>query len=145
MATEAVALVQRFFELSAGDNPAPVVEVLHPDVVWLGARGGLDEEQVLRGHDAVVAYLREIREPWQRFEAELERIIEDGDTVLVLTREVAQSRQGGPEMHNDIASMFRVQDGKIGWMRGYLDRDEAFRELKARGTDRPGRRRDGAA
>jgi ketosteroid isomerase-like protein len=107
------------------------VEVLHPDVVWLGARGGLDEEQVLRGHDAVVRYLREIREPWQRFEAELERIIESGDTVLVFTREIAQSRQGGPEMHNDIASMFRVRDQKIVWMRGYLDRDEALKVLRA--------------
>jgi hypothetical protein len=47
-------------------------------------------------------------------------------------------------MHNDIASMFRVRDRKITWMRGYLDRDEALRELKARGTDRPGPHRDGA-
>jgi ketosteroid isomerase-like protein len=131
MPSEAIALVRRFFELTAGDDPAPVVEVLHPDVVWLGAKGGLDEEQVLRGHDAVLEYLQEIREPWRHFEVELERFVEAGDTVVVLSREKAQSRQGGPEMHNDIASMFRVRNGKIVWMRGYLDQDEALKVLKA--------------
>jgi len=143
--SEAAALVRRFYELGAGEDPSPVVEVLHPDVVWLGARGGLDEEQVLQGPDAVVSYLREIQEPWQRFNAEIERIIESGDSLVVFTHETAQSRQGGPEMHNDIASIYRFRDGKIAWMRGYLDPDEAVRELKARGTDIPALRRDGAA
>jgi ketosteroid isomerase-like protein len=131
MASEALAVVRRFFELTAPEDPSAVVEVLHPDVVWFGTRGGLDENQVLQGPDAVVEYLREIREPWQRFDVELERFIEAGDTVVVFSRETAQSRQGGPEMHNDMASMFRVREQKIAEMIGYLDRDEALRALRA--------------
>jgi ketosteroid isomerase-like protein len=72
-----------------------------------------------------------MREPWQRFEVKLERFIEAGDTVVVFVRETAQSRQGGPLMHTDVASLFRVRGQKIAEMRGYLDRDEALKILRA--------------
>ena len=52
MTSEAVAVVRAFFELSAAGDLARGAESLDPDVVWFGSRGGLDEDQVLRGRDA---------------------------------------------------------------------------------------------
>jgi ketosteroid isomerase-like protein len=76
MTSEAVAVVQTFFALAAAGDFARMSDTLDPDVVWFGTRGGLDEDQVLRGPDAVLEYLREIQEPWERFDVEIERLIE---------------------------------------------------------------------
>jgi len=51
MTSEAVAVVRAFFDLGAGGDFARMAESLDPDVVWFGTRGGLDEDQILRGRD----------------------------------------------------------------------------------------------
>jgi ketosteroid isomerase-like protein len=125
-ASEAVAVVRAFFELFPGDFTR-TADSLDPDVVWHGTRGGLDEGQVLRGRDAWVAYMEEIQEPWKRFDVEVERIIDGGDTVVVFMHETAESRHGGLEVQNDTAMIVKVRQGRIFELTGYLDRDEALR------------------
>jgi ketosteroid isomerase-like protein len=127
MTSEALAVVRTFLELATGGDDARISESLDPNVVWFGTRGGLDEAQVLRGPDAVLAYLREIGEPWERFDIEVERLFEDGHTVVAFLRESAKIRHGGLEVQNDTATIFKVRQQKIVEMRGYLDRDEALR------------------
>jgi ketosteroid isomerase-like protein len=132
MPSEALAVVRDFFDASAVDD-ARLSATLDPDVVWFGTRGGLDQAQVLRGPEAVIAYMREIREPWEQFDVKVERVIEVGDAVVVLMHETAQSRHGGPEMQNDTAVIIKVRQQKIVEMTGYLDRDEALRAARQKG------------
>ncbi len=127
MTSEAVAVVRAFFELIAAGDFARMADSLDPDVVWFGTRGGLDEDQVLRGPDAWLEYMREIQDPWERFDVEVERIIDDGDTVVVFMRETAEARHGGLEVQNDTAAIIKVRQQRIVEMTGYLDRDEALR------------------
>jgi ketosteroid isomerase-like protein len=124
---EALDLAREFFVYVANNDLDALVGLLDERVLWLGTRGGLDEEQVLRGPEAVRRYFEEIREPWERFEIEVERLMESGDAVVALMRESGRARHGGPEIKNETASVIRVRDGKIYEMRGYLDRDEALR------------------
>jgi ketosteroid isomerase-like protein len=133
MTSEAVAVVRAFFDPGAGGDVARMAESLDPDVVWFGTRGGLDEDQVLRGRDAWLEYMQEIQEPWKRFDVEVERIIDHGDTVIVFMRETAQARHGGLELQNDTAAIIKVRQQRIVEMTGYLDRDEALKaaEIKA--------------
>jgi ketosteroid isomerase-like protein len=126
MTSEALAVVRTFLDLATAGDDARISESLDPNVVWFGTRGGLDEAQVLRGPDAVLGYLREIGEPWERFDIEVERLFEDGDTVVAFLRESAKTRHG-LEVQNDTATIFTVRQQKIVEMRGYLDRDEALR------------------
>ena len=121
-----MAVVRAFFDLGPAEDDALVADMLDPDVVWFGTRGGLDEDQVMRGPDAVVGYLREIQEPWERFDVAVEKIVDAGDAVLVFMRETAQTRDGGLELHSNTAVIIKVRDGKILQMTGYLDRDEAL-------------------
>jgi ketosteroid isomerase-like protein len=123
MTSDALAVVQRWL---AAEDAEQVVDCLDPDVVWFGTRGGLDEAQVLRGPEAVLGYLREIREPWDHFEVDFERFITAGDTVVVFMRETGRPHQSNVEIDNDTAMVFKVRQRRIVEMTGYLDRDEAL-------------------
>ena len=127
MSSEPLTVVRSFF---AADDDAGTAAHLAPDVVWFGTRGGLDEGRVMRGPQAALDYLREIRGVWERFDIEVEQELESGDAVMVFMRERGRTRHGGIELQSETAMIFKVRDGKIAEMQGYLDRDEA---LKAAG------------
>lgn len=130
MSSEALSVVRTVLDGFAATDYAAVAGWLDPDVVWLGTRGGLDEQQVVRGPDACVEYMREIVDPWQRIEVEVERLIDVGDAVVAFTREAAQARHADLEVRNETAIVFKVKERKIVEMRGYLKREEALREAR---------------
>jgi ketosteroid isomerase-like protein len=132
MRSEALAVIQAFLDtLTAAGDFARASDSLDPDVVGFGTRGGLDELQVLRGRDAVLKYLREVREHWERYEVEPEQLIEAGDSVVAFLRETAHARRGGVEVHIDTAIVFKMRQQKIVELTGYLDRTEALRAVGA--------------
>jgi ketosteroid isomerase-like protein len=134
MTSEALAVVRTFFDLAAAGDFARLADLLDPDVVFLGTRGGLDEKRVLSGPDAVVEYLRdEISDPWERYEVEAERLIDVGAMVVVFLRETGQPRHGDLEMHSDTAMIFKVRQQKIVEATGYLDREEALKAASPTG------------
>lgn len=132
MTSGAVAVVRAFFDLAATGDLAGVRDCFASDVVWFGTRGGLDEDQVIRGPDAVLEYMREIEDTWERFDAEIERLIDVGDTVVALLRETAQARHGDLEVHNATAVIIKVRQQKMVEVTGYLDRDEALKAARLR-------------
>jgi ketosteroid isomerase-like protein len=125
MTSEAVAVVRAFFD--AGDDEARMSDSLDPEVVWYGTRGGLDEARVMQGPEAVLAYLQEIREAWEQYDVQVEQMVEIDDGVLVFMQETAQTRQGALELQDHTAMIFKVRNGKIAEMAGYLEPDEALR------------------
>lgn len=136
MSSETLAVVQRFFDLADAGDFVRAVDSLDRDVVWIGTRGGLDENRVVRGRDAALEYIREIQEPWEQLDVEIERMIEIGDRVLVFLRETAQVRHAGLDVHNETAMIFKVRGQRIVEATGYLRRDEALRAAGL--TDRSG-------
>ena len=132
MPTKAMEVVRSFVDMVATKDFVGAAEHLDPDVVFLGTRGGLDEARVLRGGTEWITYMREIEDPWRRWDIETERLIDLGDTVVAFVREVGEPRHADLEVHNETAVVFRVARQKIVEARGYLDRDEALRV--ARGT-----------
>jgi ketosteroid isomerase-like protein len=130
MPSEALEVVRAFFEVEA-DDFAGLSASLDPDVVWFGTRGGLDQAQVLRGPEEVLEYMREIREPWEQYDIQVERLIEVGGAgVVVFMHETARSRSGGPAIQSDTAMIMKVRHRKIVEMTGYLDRDEALKAAR---------------
>jgi ketosteroid isomerase-like protein len=125
MTSEALAVVQAFIDLTAAGDFRGVADLLDPDVVFFGTRGGLDEERVFRGPDVCVAYMREVQDPWRRFDVVVERLVL-GDTVVAFLRETAQARHADLDVHNETAVLFRVAEQKIVEATGYLDRREAL-------------------
>jgi ketosteroid isomerase-like protein len=116
-------------ELSAAINgdQERQARVLDPEVVQYGTRGGIDQDRVIRGREAVLEYWREVAEAWESQSFELERVIEAGDVVVVFWHETARGRHSDLEVQTDSASVIRLRDGRIVELTGYLDRDEALR------------------
>jgi ketosteroid isomerase-like protein len=131
MSTEALAVVRPYCDLLVAGDFDGAEEYVDPEVVWFGTPGGLDQNRIHRGREAVREYTDEIWEAWERLDVEVEQMIEAGNAVVVFFRELAQSRHGGPEMQSETAAVFRVRHGKIFEIRGYLDRDEALRAARA--------------
>ena len=104
-----------------------VSRLAHPEVVQYGTRGGIDQDRVFRGREAVMAYWNEIGEAWESLRYEPERVVGVDDVVLALWRETARSRHSDVELESSTATIFRIRDGRIIEVRGYMDRDEALR------------------
>jgi ketosteroid isomerase-like protein len=113
--------------LNANDDTERMSRMTHPDVVQYGTRGGIDQGRVVRGRDAVQRYWGEIREAWESLRFEPEQLIERDDVVVAFWRETARSRHSDLEVESQTATVFRLRDGMIVEIRGYLDRDEALR------------------
>jgi ketosteroid isomerase-like protein len=125
------AVVRRFFELGPRGDPDAITELLDPNVVWFGTRGGLDENRVVRGPSAFLEYLREIDDTWTEYDVEVESVITDDETAVAFLQEKGRGR-GALDVHNDTAAVFRIRDGRIAEARGYLDRKEALAAAQIR-------------
>lgn len=104
----------------AGEVPA-ALSLLHPDVVWHGTIGGLDEARTARGHDEVIAAFMESNDAWEQLSIEPRRFIDAGDTTVVLWHEVARSRHSAAELETDTGVLYRVADGQVVEVQGYMD------------------------
>jgi ketosteroid isomerase-like protein len=102
--------------------------VMDPEVVQYGTRGGIDQDRVLRGREAVLAYWDEIGEAWEWQTFEPERVIEGDDVVVALWRETVRIRDSDLDVESSTASLIKVRDGKVVELRGYMNRDEALRD-----------------
>lgn len=101
-------------------------ELLDPEVVQYGTLGGIDQDRVMRGRQAVIDYWDEIVGAWEGITVDVERLIDAGDTVVVLWRETARSRHSELEIQSDTAMVFTVREGRIVEARGYMNRDQAL-------------------
>ncbi len=129
---EPLAVTARFFELVVSSrDSAAISELVDPEAVWYGTRGGLDQDRVVRGPAQWLEYIGEIQGTWEGLEIEVERAIEVGDRVVALTRETARTRDGALEVRSETAVVLRIREGRIVEARGYLDRDEALRAAGA--------------
>lgn len=129
MTPQALRVVRTFLDAAAAENLTGISDCVDPDVVWRGTRGGLDEGLVLRGPHALIEYLREIREPWQRYEVETRRLLDAGDMVVALLSESAHARSDDLEVETRTAMVFKVREQKIVEATGYLDPGEALRAV----------------
>ena len=112
--------------INAGDFEY-LTRVMDPDVVQHGTRGGIDQDRIVRGREAVLAYWEEVGEAWESQTFEPERIIEAGDVIVVLWHETARIRDSDLEVESGTASVIKVHDGKVVELRGYMDPEEALR------------------
>ena len=126
MSADAADVVRELCDALNADDTERMAATAHPDVVQYGTRGGIDQDRVVRGREAVMEYWDEVAGAWESLRFEPERLIERGDLVVAFWRETARSRHSDLEVESQTATVFRVRDGLIVEMTGYLDRDEAL-------------------
>jgi len=119
------AILRRFYEAlndedvsAAMDLCASQVEVyLPPDVVSAVAP---------RGHRDVSAYLREFMDSWHMYRPQPEDFVKTGDRVVALVHLRARGKGSRFEIEEDVADVFKVDEGKISQLRLYVHREHAL-------------------
>ncbi len=101
------------------------------DVIMVGpgyAPGTLDHE----GFDGFVAAWRDWTGAFERFRIEVDELIDAGDNVVSLVRQIGVPRGTDAEVESQGAAVWMIRDGRLRRVEFHLDRDAA---LRAAGID----------
>ena len=111
MADSASDVIRRFHQAwSDGDLPT-VLTCVDPDVVVHPLHGVLFTRKEFRGPDGVADWYREMTEPWERFEALVERVDDvPGGAQGIIT---VVGHRGDEDFHARIGVDFEMRDGRI--------------------------------
>jgi uncharacterized protein len=105
-----------------GDLPWDMID---PEVEWVVDPAAW-VAGTYRGHDGVRVMFGRIAEGFDRFQIEVERFLDAGESVLVLGRSKARGEASGVTTGQPLDQVFRVQSGRITAVRSYLQRAEAL-------------------
>lgn len=102
--------------------------ILHRDVEWYASVGGL-EPSTVRGADNVRRAFDEYHRSWERHTFGEEAVVEAGDRVLLLVREIARGLGSGLDVEQGTAVLVTTVDGLITSIVTYLDLPRAFADF----------------
>jgi ketosteroid isomerase-like protein len=121
-------------QLYAGWNDGDVDSMLalyHPDAVF-DASDRVFNPDVYRGHEELRRFSAEVDRDWERWQVELERVIElDAERLLVLMRSRARGRASGIELEeHSSAAIWTIREGLVVNAKLFSDRADAFAEAR---------------
>lgn len=108
MATRDVTIVRRLFEAHRRDDGGTFVELLHPDVEFLGRT---DTERVFRGRGEMRTWFREVRLAGVEIDAVPQDYEDRGDHVIVVGR--LRIWNGGALKDAEATWCFELEDGLV--------------------------------
>jgi ketosteroid isomerase-like protein len=65
--------------------------------------------------------------PFESFRIEVEEVLDAGDKVVSLVRQVGRTKTGGVEIESSAAAVWTIRGGKLQRVEFHLDRDAALR------------------
>jgi uncharacterized protein len=130
MSRQNLELAQRAREAYERGDIDAALEFAHPQLEWVIAREH-PEARTLVGREAVAAYHREWLEMLNEMRLTTDRIVDAGDSVVVIGRVSGVGSGSGAELGVPMALVERFADGKIVHVAEYLDPAEALRAAGA--------------
>jgi ketosteroid isomerase-like protein len=125
MSQENVEIVRRCSEFWTSRDFAYLAEVADPELVIDMSRNVFNPG-VYRGLDGFRRFVEQVDEMWERFEAEVEELIDAEDHVVTAVRLAGRGR-GGVEVEMHIFTVWTLRNGKVlRYEGGYRDRCEAL-------------------
>jgi ketosteroid isomerase-like protein len=82
--------------------------------------------RVFRGFEGTMEWISDTRETWDEYSQELEEIIELGDVVVVVIRLSARGGESGVPVAQELAVVWRFEEGRAIEARSYTSREEAL-------------------
>ena len=122
MSEENVALVRQIY---ASRGLEASLRFYAEDVVWDMSDRALNP-RIYHGHEGVREWRRELREVWDAWRNEPERLVDGGDRVVAIIRSIARGHGSGVELSERWAQVWTIRDGKVVHLRHYRDPDEAL-------------------
>jgi ketosteroid isomerase-like protein len=84
------------------------------------------ESRVYRGHEDIRHFMREVDEAFDAVQLECLEIHDLGERLVVVGRLTARGKASGAETESPIAWVADFRDGKVIWLRDYLDPNDAL-------------------
>jgi ketosteroid isomerase-like protein len=125
-----VEVVRGMWDAFLRNDPTTAVAAYDPDVEWDGTN--LPDGKISQGIEAVTDHIARWAEMWERWEVDLEDVIDAGDDrVIVFFRERGRSKAGlnVDERHSEL---YVVRGGKVVYRKGFSDADQALVEAGVR-------------
>jgi ketosteroid isomerase-like protein len=125
MSQENVEVVREAFAAFARGGPEALAVFWHAEIE-VEVPPGLAETGTYRGREAVLAWMSEWSEAWERIEYTPEEILGNGDTVVVTVLYDGIGKGSGLKIVDRFWYLLRLRDGKIVSIRLYGDRNDAL-------------------
>jgi ketosteroid isomerase-like protein len=128
MTSANVELVRRVFDCWNRRDPDAALELLSPDAE-LDASDRILNPDIYSGADGLMRFSREVAEPWERFQLDIEEAFESDDQVVVFVRSIGIGRGSGVEVDVRSAWVVTVSDERITSLRLYRERNAALQAV----------------
>ena len=122
MSEENVNVVRAFLDATTRRDMARVVELADPEIELHGTVGGVEEGRIYRGLAEVIREYDQVDgEAWEERRIEPEGFLDADDDVVVMFHEFRRGKGSGVELELDTAAVFKVRDGRVARMQGFMD------------------------
>jgi ketosteroid isomerase-like protein len=129
MSLENIELTRRWYEAWNARDAEAMIAFCDPSVEYHSTFAAVSGA-VYHGHDGVRSYQRDMEDAWgSAIRAEPEAYFDFDEHTLFTGLFHGQGRHSGAEVAMPFAAVVRWRDGKIVYIKGYADRDEALRDL----------------
>ena len=119
-------LIKRsFLRFQSGDVEGSIQEFAYPDVEFVSRFGAVDG-RTFRGMAEIRRYIADMAETWDRYERELEELIDAGDAVVAILKITAVSKVTGLEVDERIGLVYWLEEGRIIRMVSFSKIEEAL-------------------
>jgi ketosteroid isomerase-like protein len=120
-----VEIVRQAFAAISREGPDALAGFWDPEKE-VGVPPELAQAGTYRGRDAVLKWISEWSDAWERIEYTPEEIVENGDSVVVTLFYDGVGRGSGLRIDGRFWYLIRLRDGKIFYLRLYGDEAEAL-------------------
>jgi ketosteroid isomerase-like protein len=138
MSQQNVEVVRRIYEVFAGDWTAAVSldaslpEWADPDIRIDMTRRVINPASY-DGYAGVGRLLEEVREAWDEWSTQAERLIDAGDSVVVIETQRGRGARSGVDVGGARwASIWELRDGRVTAFSGYYSIEDALEEVGLR-------------
>lgn len=122
-------VVKRGYQAFNSGDGETLSEVFADDIRWEGPNAkGVPMSGVHEGKEAVLEALGQIGQDFEKFSVSPDEMVEEGETVVVLSHLEAKARSGN-EVKLPGAEVFRVSGGKINRVQSLADTAELQKAL----------------
>jgi ketosteroid isomerase-like protein len=143
MAAEDVQVVESWYEAYNARDLERLLELMHEDVDLTSAGMSGVEGASHIGHHGMRRYFADLWETWEDPRVEVEHLLDRGEVVVMLGLTTGRGRLSGVDATFPVATVIRVEEGRIRHYRTYREWSEALEAAGATdSTDAPERARD---
>jgi ketosteroid isomerase-like protein len=126
MSGEHVDVVERWYEAYNARDLEQLLELMHEDVDLTSAGMSGVEGSSHVGHGGMRRYFADLWETWEDPRVDVEHLLDRGGLVVMLGSTTGKGRRSGMVVPQVVATVVRVEDGRIRHYRTYRDWSEAL-------------------